>query len=280
MIIQIRGTSGSGKSTAMRRVIDGLEWQSEYRPGRKKPLYMRSLNAQCRVVVLGHYDSLCGGCDTIGSARAVYELTQELKVVMMDDDLRFYERVNSSSRPIPLKKAENVLDMISSLDRMLDKYAHCSVSSRTQNAQLSRSDDSRYVENTRPYRIYAYRTDILKKEKIGYSTGQERFTMDDFFVTLALLTKGYAISVDCRFAHEQISSNSAGGASSYRTLQSHEDSAVTLAQKFPKFVKVVKKSTTNSWGGTKTNPVERSDVVIQWKKAYLSASPKPVGRPS
>lgn len=78
MIIQIRGTSGSGKSTAMRHVLDGLEWQAEYRPGRKKPLYYRSLNAPCRVVVLGHYDSLYGGCDTIGSARVVYELTQEL----------------------------------------------------------------------------------------------------------------------------------------------------------------------------------------------------------
>ncbi len=29
--------------------------------------------------MLGHYESPCGGCDTIGSARAVYDLIQEVK---------------------------------------------------------------------------------------------------------------------------------------------------------------------------------------------------------
>lgn len=75
MIIQIRGTSGSGKSTVMRQVMERTgPWSPEYVSGRKKPLYCRSVWQGLKLVVLGHYESPCGGCDTIGSARAVFEL--------------------------------------------------------------------------------------------------------------------------------------------------------------------------------------------------------------
>jgi hypothetical protein len=75
MIIQIRGTSGSGKTWVMRRVMESLGgWTSYYQPGRQKPLYY----GRRGVIVLGHYDSPCGGCDNIGSAAQVYELTKQM----------------------------------------------------------------------------------------------------------------------------------------------------------------------------------------------------------
>ncbi|MCK9569147.1 hypothetical protein M0R72_09410 [Candidatus Pacearchaeota archaeon] len=76
MIIQIRGTSGSGKSTAMRKVMHQLsgKWCAVRIPGRQKPLYYHHDD----IAILGHYDSPCGGGDTIGSARAIYDLIQEL----------------------------------------------------------------------------------------------------------------------------------------------------------------------------------------------------------
>lgn len=78
MIIQIRGTSGSGKTWAMKETMRLLgEWEPVYRAGRKRPLYYR-LRSRPSVVVLGHYETDCGGCDTIGSARAVYELIGSL----------------------------------------------------------------------------------------------------------------------------------------------------------------------------------------------------------
>lgn len=76
MIIQIRGTSGSGKSTVMRAVKDQLgEWNYALVEGRKQPLYYRTAG-EPDIVLLGHYESPCGGCDTIGSARQVFELIQ------------------------------------------------------------------------------------------------------------------------------------------------------------------------------------------------------------
>lgn len=80
MIVQVRGTSGSGKSWVIRWVIRRVmerydQWVSEYIDGRRKPLYYRMANC----CVLGHYEAECGGCDTIGSARQVYELIQDVR---------------------------------------------------------------------------------------------------------------------------------------------------------------------------------------------------------
>jgi|TARA_R110000824_G_scaffold89320_7_gene219080 thymidylate kinase len=76
MIIQVRGTSGSGKTTVMNEVMERLgERSSVYREGRKKPLYYSFPGG---VAVLGHYESNCGGCDNIGSAPQVFELIQEV----------------------------------------------------------------------------------------------------------------------------------------------------------------------------------------------------------
>lgn len=81
MILQVRGTSGSGKTTVMRQLMERLGvWEAYYIPGKKRPLFYQSAFANKekwpRCVVLGHYESPCGGCDTIGSARQVYELAQ------------------------------------------------------------------------------------------------------------------------------------------------------------------------------------------------------------
>lgn len=82
MIIQIRGTSGSGKSTVMRKVMLAFpvgcdRWSPVQKEGRKQPLYY----ARGDIAIAGHYESPCGGCDTIGSARQVFELLQtELKL--------------------------------------------------------------------------------------------------------------------------------------------------------------------------------------------------------
>jgi hypothetical protein len=76
VIIQLRGTSGSGKSTLMKALMKGMgPWTPFYEDGRKKPLFY--YNAQ-DWVVLGHYESACGGCDTIGSAAEVYTLWSKL----------------------------------------------------------------------------------------------------------------------------------------------------------------------------------------------------------
>lgn len=84
-IVQIRGTSGSGKSTVMRGVMDSALWNSIIVPGRKKPLYYVSAEPRMPpTVILGHYESPCGGGDTVGSARAIYDLIIEIHTLLPD----------------------------------------------------------------------------------------------------------------------------------------------------------------------------------------------------
>lgn len=81
-VLQIRGTSGSGKTYVMRRIMDCVgDWQAEHIPGRKRPLLYQTLEGSewGRLVVLGSYEATCGGCDTIGSARAVFDLVLDVQ---------------------------------------------------------------------------------------------------------------------------------------------------------------------------------------------------------
>jgi hypothetical protein len=99
MIIQIRGTSGSGKSTVMRRVMEGAgTWIAHNQEGRKRPLYY-TCNDLKGVAVLGHYESACGGCDTVGSAREVFELILSLpQYTILCEGLLLSEDVKWSSQ--------------------------------------------------------------------------------------------------------------------------------------------------------------------------------------
>lgn len=83
MIIQIAGTSGSGKSHLMRSFI---AWAREhgtveavFTEGRKPPLgYMIKIKGRSRCIfILGAYNSPTGGCDTIRDVREVYNLIAE-----------------------------------------------------------------------------------------------------------------------------------------------------------------------------------------------------------
>lgn len=74
MIIQVRGTSGSGKTWVMRQVMKLYgPWEPFYVVGRRKPYFYTN---QSDIAVLGHYESVCGGCDNIGSSPEIYEAIQ------------------------------------------------------------------------------------------------------------------------------------------------------------------------------------------------------------
>lgn len=67
-ILNIRGTSGSGKSHLIREVMARYGAREPYRiEGRKQPLgYMCHRQQHGKpLFVMGHYETACGGCDTI-----------------------------------------------------------------------------------------------------------------------------------------------------------------------------------------------------------------------
>jgi hypothetical protein len=80
-IINIRGTSGSGKSTLARMVMALYESRVRVRaPDRRQPIgyvYIRPEGARPSLAVVGHYETPCGGADTVPSLDKVFSLVRE-----------------------------------------------------------------------------------------------------------------------------------------------------------------------------------------------------------
>ena len=91
MIISIRGTHGSGKSTVVAKFKNspGL-LQTITRPGRKRPIgyILQSIEGvhypmpptMKKVFIPGHYETPCGGCDTIAKVYEAYDLIVDFAV--------------------------------------------------------------------------------------------------------------------------------------------------------------------------------------------------------
>lgn len=82
MILNIIGTSGSGKSTLTRKIMDQYDFKVDLHiEGRKRPIgYVLSNEGNGKpLYVVGHYETACGGCDTIAKKQfdTVYELVRE-----------------------------------------------------------------------------------------------------------------------------------------------------------------------------------------------------------
>lgn len=94
MIINIRGTSGSGKSTLVKRVTElyGLHIDN-YIDGRKQPYYvthrMFHLEAPPSLSVPGHYNTACGGCDTIKTVDEVYSIVRSCAMADPPHDILY-----------------------------------------------------------------------------------------------------------------------------------------------------------------------------------------------
>lgn len=86
MIINIRGTSGSGKSTLVRKLMSCYDQKVAYKEeGRRQPIgYVLSRPSGRSLAVIGHYETTCGGCDTISKMEHIFELVKKSASLGMD----------------------------------------------------------------------------------------------------------------------------------------------------------------------------------------------------
>jgi hypothetical protein len=176
------------------------------------------------------------------------------KVIMIDDDFTFFTREEG----VKLRKSSNedIKEMIENIYHDLETYAAVGISMRQGNNR--REED--FVENSAINGLIGLNLGILLKEDIRF----DRISlMEDKYVILALLTKGYKNKVWFKWCYNQPASNTEGGCSIYRTPELQKLAAETLATIYPGLVKVKIKSTKTGWFGG-----DRHDVICFWKKAY------------
>lgn len=81
-VLNFRGTYGSGKTFLARRVMDLYgEMNPHHLEGRKRPLYYTAQHpfGGRNFAVVGSYETVCGGCDTIADATMIFETVDFLQ---------------------------------------------------------------------------------------------------------------------------------------------------------------------------------------------------------
>lgn len=189
----------------------------------------------------------------------------EPHLVMLDDDLRFFTR--NAERKIVKAPPADIDAMFGLLEAWLQQgYAHASITPRFLNWQ----DTEPYKDTTRMMHVLAYNVPMVRAAGASFIEGvPEDFSMDDFHMTLQLFRAGLANRVDLAHCTSPSPSNSAGGASTWRSLASHNASAQRLADLHAPYVRVKRKQ---DWQGMASG--ERLDVVVQWQRAYADAEKK------
>lgn len=81
MIINIRGTSGSGKSHLVKHIMSMyVSTEANYIKGRKQPLWylLHNDEHEPELAVVGQYETACGGGDSISKVQDMFDLVNDL----------------------------------------------------------------------------------------------------------------------------------------------------------------------------------------------------------
>lgn len=181
-------------------------------------------------------------------------------LIIMDDDLSFFHRKDDNPAKLYKNTETETTEMFQDIVHLLEHgYPMVGISAREGNNREPLA--VKYVG--RSMRIFGL--DLHTIREVGARFDRTK-TKEDMDMTLQLLRAGYQNAIYYCYANDHVSSNAPGGCALYRTLQVMEEDAYRLQQLHPSYVKVVKKQTKTSWNG-----MERTDVVVQWKKAYLES---------
>ena len=176
-------------------------------------------------------------------------------IVMLDDDLSFCTRDDMTTTKLHEATLAEVEHAIRTMVHLTGEYGSCGMSPRSGN----QNELPAVTFNKRTFSAYAFNPALLLDHGIRWD---RLHLMEDFYVFLSLMTRGYDVPQVNDVCFRNIS-NTAGGCSIYRNAANQAKAAQQLAALFPDFVRLVTKTTKHAWfeGG------ERTDVNIQWKKA-------------
>jgi len=180
-------------------------------------------------------------------------------VIIIDDDLRFCVRYLGIHDWLEQIQNKELNEMFNWMSNQLDVgFVHGAISIRKGNHFVE--EDFRDCTNAKDC-LY-FNRDVLLAENIRLDRLK---TMQDFDITLQLLSKGYPNRVGYNWCCDQIDPTAEGGTTLYRTPKVQKEAAYQLAEIWPRIINVVKKKARN-----KSNIYgnERYDVRIAWRRCW------------
>lgn len=180
------------------------------------------------------------------------------RIVMMDDDLKFYRRrPEYPSRFRQLKPNDPEFDEF--MAELFDVMGSAPLAGVTNRSGANRHmEQTRY--NVRIHDLLAINTDHFRDN--GYRLDRLEF-MEDFDLVLQVLTGGWDIPVMNTWCEgDSRGRDSGGGCSDERTMEKQRTAALRLQELWPFFVKAVEKQMRGQgqWA-------TRTDVTVQWARA-------------
>lgn len=184
-------------------------------------------------------------------------------IVMLDDDLTLQRRLvdpDTGSMPIRNSTKLQIYEAFQWLvDKLNEGYIHCGWSIRF-NAFATPGEE---MSPGRMMHCLAYNVQEVMRLNAKFSKGVDTWhSMDDFNMTLQLLSAGFPNVVSLVHRMNPAASNSSGGASTWRTLQTQNASAQRMKQLFPDFVRIREKKNWRGMDGEKM-----IDITADWKQA-------------
>lgn len=180
------------------------------------------------------------------------------EVIMVDDDLTFYTRISANDWHLRPTIPAEVTTLFERMERHLDTDAVVGVSARQGNNR--RIERIQYCQ--RMWAVWAIDLRTMKRCGLKFTAVP---TMQDFWVQMGFLTRGFRTAMVCDYAHNQPASNAKGGCSMFRTPKTQAMSIGRLEGAYPGFIKSRLAKTKDGWFGS-GDP--RADVTFYGKKAY------------
>lgn len=205
-----------------------------------------------------------GDVKGIGNARQFIldKLAKHEHVIMLDDDLNFFVRADPNA--FNLKRCDNCETsvLIRRIHALLEEgWVHAGLSPRQMNNQHF---PAIFRDVMRMNAVHAVNRDVLARHGIRYN---ELEIQEEYNVTLQLFKLGIPNRVIVDGCWDQTgASGASGGCSLFRTAEVQDRGSKALAALHPDVVKVVTKTPKSIKPGEMWS--ERTDVRVQWRKAY------------
>lgn len=207
-----------------------------------------------------HVPILAPPVDGITATRQwILENLEDEYIFMLDDDARFFVREDLQSPKLTpmLGNQREIRKMWNAVEAAFQYTPWVGISYRGGNHTKA----VEYVEAARSFSVWGINRPIIQRLGLRFDLTP---VLEDAQVILHLLQAGIPNRVFYRWCWDQVSSNSAGGCSDWRTPPVQTAGARELHRLFPDWVKVVEKESKTGWFKGQT----RTDVVIQWQKCY------------
>lgn len=179
------------------------------------------------------------------------------KVLMLDDDLRFFTRYTTDDGKYRLRPAstESIQWWFGEMEQRLSVLVpHVGFGPR----QGNHTHPDGWQVGRMMLALGYHAPTVLRYAEWGRVR-----TREDMDITLQLLRRGFPNAVTHEFVVDQVQYGSDGGCSDERTVESSDEDAVKLAALHRGFVRVVERNYRN---------VPRREVVCSWQKALAAGT--------